>query len=239
LGIEIYKGPEADKVKSMFSKVADGYDLANNILSLGIHHLWRKKVVKLAQAKQNDHVLDCATGTGDLAMEFKKIVGEQGVVIGTDFCQEMLDHAPAKAMQHNLSIRFEVADVTQLPYQDKSFDIASISFGIRNVQDPTLGLKEMARVVKSGGTVVVLEFGQMRLPLVSTLYKFYSEKVLPRIGGMVTGQTKAYEYLQASSAKFPDREQFLAMMNATGSFAKTTYSTLSGGIAYIYIGKVK
>lgn len=228
--------PNPEVIRSMFSKVAANYDKANSVLSMGIHHLWRKKLVKLSKAKRGDQVLDCATGTGDLAIEFKKAVGPEGKVIGTDFCAEMLVPAPAKAKAKNLEITFEQADVTKLQYADKSFDISSISFGIRNVSDPVLGLKELARVVKPGGTVMVLEFGQMNIPGVAQAYNFYSEKVLPILGGFVTGQKEAYQYLQTSSANFPCREGFLDLMKQTGAFSHVEYQAVSGGIAYIYKG---
>lgn len=231
--------PDPEKIRSMFSKVAAKYDQANSVLSVGIHHLWRKKLVKLSQAKPGMHILDCATGTGDLAIEFKKTVGSTGSVIGTDFCKEMLEPAPLKARNMNLDIHFELADVTQLQFTDKKFDVTSISFGIRNVNNPVKALQEMARVTKSGGRVMVLEFGQMDFPIVSQLYNFYSEKVLPKIGGLVTGQGDAYEYLQKSSAAFPCKENFLALMKESGSFADMTFEPVSFGIAYIYIGVVK
>lgn len=228
-----------EKIKSMFSKVAKGYDQANNVLSVGIHHLWRKKLVSLSQAKPGDSVLDCATGTGDLAIEFKKTVGVNGKVKGTDFCKEMLDFAPAKAKGLNLDIDFEIADVTALNYPENTFDISSISFGIRNVSDPLLALNELARVTKNGGRVCVLEFGQIPVPLLNQLYNFYSTKILPKIGGLITGEKEAYEYLQESSANFPCREEFLNLMRQTQKFSEVKFHTLSLGIAYIYIGKVQ
>ncbi len=230
--------PNPEIIRSMFSKVAANYDKANSVLSMGIHHLWRKKLVKYSEAKPGQKVLDCATGTGDLAIEFKKTV-QDGQVIGTDFCAEMLAPAPAKAQSRNLDIQFEQADVTQLQYTDKNFDITSISFGIRNVSDPVKALQEMARVTKSGGYVMVLEFGQVNIPVFAGLYNFYSEKVLPKIGGIVTGQGEAYEYLQKSSAAFPCREGFLDLMKKSDSFSHFEYISLTGGIAYIYKGKVK
>ncbi|MGE5086780.1 MAG: bifunctional demethylmenaquinone methyltransferase/2-methoxy-6-polyprenyl-1,4-benzoquinol methylase UbiE [Bacillota bacterium] len=231
--------PNPEIIRSMFSKVAANYDKGNNVLSMGIHHLWRKKLVKYSEAKAGDKVLDCATGTGDLAIEFKTKVGSAGQVTGTDFCAEMLIPAPGKAKERGLDITFEQADVTQLQYADKSFDISSISFGIRNVGNPVKGLSEMARVTKSGGQVMILEFGQVNIPVFGPLYNFYSQNILPKIGGLVTGQKDAYEYLQKSSAAFPCREEFLAMMKETGSFSHVEYKTLTGGIAYIYKGTVK
>lgn len=231
--------PNPEIIRSMFSKVAANYDKGNNVLSMGIHHLWRKKLVKYSGAQPGQKVLDCATGTGDLAIEFKKTVGSSGQVVGTDFCAEMLIPAPGKAKERNLDIQFEQADVTQLQYPDNSFDICSISFGIRNVGDPVKALQEMARVTKSGGTVMVLEFGQVKVPIFGPLYNFYSEKILPKIGGLVTGQQEAYEYLQKSSAAFPCREEFLDLMKQSGSYSHCEYVSLTGGIAYIYKGVVK
>ena len=233
------QSPDPEKIRSMFSKVAAKYDKANSVLSVGIHHLWRKKLVSLSGAKAGMKVLDCATGTGDLAIEFKKTVGATGEVVGTDFCKEMLEPAPAKAKAQNLDIHFELADVTQLQFADKRFDVSSISFGIRNVNDPVKALQELARVVKPGGQVMVLEFGKMDFPVISGLYNFYSEKVLPKIGGLVTGQGDAYEYLQKSSAAFPCKEQFLDLMKQSGAFSEMSYTTVSFGIAYIYKGTVK
>lgn len=231
--------PNPEIIRSMFSKVAAKYDRANSVLSVGIHHLWRKKLVDLSLAKPGDKVLDCATGTGDLAIAFKKIVGSQGQVSGTDFCSEMLETAPDKAKNENLEIIFEQADVTDLQYPDKQFDIVSISFGIRNVNDPVKALSEMARVAKSGGRVMILEFGQMQTPVIKNLYNLYSEKILPKIGGLVTGQTEAYLYLQKSSAAFPCREGFLELMKKSDCFSEMKFTSVSFGIAYIYIGVVK
>jgi len=231
--------PDPQVIQSMFSKVAANYDRGNNVLSLGIHHLWRHKLVRLSGAKPGDQILDCATGTGDLAIAFKKVVGPTGQVIGTDFNKDMLSTAPQKAQNESLDIQFEIADVTQLPYADKKFDIVSISFGIRNVNNPVKALQEMARVCKPGGQVIVLEFGQMRLPIIAGLYGFYSERILPKLGGIVTGQHEAYNYLQKSSAAFPCREGFLSLMNEAGCFSKTKFIPVSLGIAYIYIGEVK
>lgn len=231
--------PDPEKIRSMFSKVAGKYDQANSVLSVGIHHLWRKKVIELAEPKSGMKVLDCATGTGDLAIAFKKAVGPTGQVTGTDFCVEMMETAPEKSKSQGLDITFEFADVTQLQYTDRTFDISSISFGIRNVKDPVLALNEMARVTKSGGKVVVLEFGQMTVPVIAQIYNFYSEKILPHLGGLVSGQKEAYSYLQKSSAAFPCREDFIELMKKTGQFSNMYYVPVSLGIAYIYIGEVK
>lgn len=228
--------PEAEKIRSMFSKVAGRYDLANQVLSFGVHHLWRKTLVQKSGAEPGHRVLDCATGTGDLAIAFKKSVGNTGSVLATDFCAEMMLTGPQKAKDLGLDIQFEQADVTKLPYADSTFDIASISFGIRNVENPSKGLAEMARVLKPGGRLMVLEFGQVDVPVFSQLYNFYSETVLPKIGGWVTGQPDAYAYLQKSSAAFPCRQEFLSMMESTGRLEKCQYWSMTGGIAYLYMG---
>ncbi len=222
----------------MFASIADRYDITNSVLSLGIHHVWRNKAVKLSGAKNGDKVLDCATGTGDLAITFKKKVGDSGYVKGTDFCQEMIDPAPAKAAKKGLVIDFEVADAMNLPYNDNSFDISSISFGIRNVDDPLVCLKEMARVVRPGGRVVVLEFGQPS-GIMSWPYRFYSKYIIPFIGGLLTGNRDAYQYLPETSAAFPAGDRFLDLMKSSGSFESQLFKKLNGGIAYIYVGVVK
>lgn len=232
-------GPNPEKIRQMFSQVAKGYDRANTVLSAGIHHLWRKQLVSWSGAKSGDRVLDCATGTGDLALEFKKAVGPMGFVLGTDFCAEMLESAPAKSKERGLEVQFETADVTQLSYPDSSFDLSSISFGIRNVGDPVKGLSEMARVVKPGGLVMVLEFGRVQTPVIGPLFNWYSENLLPRLGGWITGRPEAYEYLQKSSAAFPSGEDFLALMKSTGAFTEVEARPLTGGIAWAYKARKK
>jgi len=227
----------SEKVRNMFADIADDYDRINGILSFGVHNAWRKKTVLESGAKPGDRVLDCATGTGDLALEFKKTVGHQGYVLGTDFCKEMIEHAPAKAKDENLVVEFEVADAMNLPYDDNSFDVTSIAFGIRNVDDPSVSLKEMARVVKPGGRVVVLEFGQPQ-GLIRYPYQFYSKHVMPTVGGWISGNREAYTYLPETSAKFPADDKFLELMNETKSFSSTRAIKLTGGIAYVYVGTV-
>ena len=227
----------SEKVKNMFADIADDYDRINSILSFGVHNAWRKKAVSESRAKPGDRVLDCATGTGDLALEFKKTVGHTGYVLGTDFCKEMIEHAPGKADKQQLVVDFEVADAMNLPYEDDAFDIASIAFGIRNVDNPSLALKEMARVVKPGGRVVVLEFGQPE-GFVGVPFRFYSRHVMPAVGGAISGNREAYTYLPETSANFPAGEAFIDLMKETGAFRTTSSVKLTGGISYIYVGWV-
>lgn len=228
----------SEKVRSMFADIADDYDKVNSILSFGVHNLWRTRTVKESGAKKGDRILDCATGTGDLALEFKEKVGGGGYVLGTDFCSEMIAFAPGKAVKKGLNIDFEVADAMNLPYDDNSFDIASIAFGIRNVDEPQTALKEMSRVVKPGGRVVVLEFGQPK-GLIGYPYRFYSKHVMPAVGGWISGNRDAYTYLPETSAAFPAGSKFLDLMNQTGTFNKTKAVSLTGGIAFVYVGYVK
>ena len=225
-------GPDPQRIQSMFASIAQRYDRANTVLSGGIHHRWRKAAVRLADPKPGDRILDCATGTGDLAIAFHKAVGERGVVVGTDFTPEMIELARAKSP----SIRFEVADVTNLPYPDNSFDVASIAFGIRNVGDPRKGIAELARVVRSGGRVIVLEFGQPPNAIIRALYNLYARVMLPILGGFVTGKKTAYQYLEASAARFPCGEEFVAMMRASATFGPIEVKRLTMGVAYLYRG---
>jgi demethylmenaquinone methyltransferase / 2-methoxy-6-polyprenyl-1,4-benzoquinol methylase len=228
----------SEAVRTMFAEIAPKYDAANTALSFGIHHLWRRIVVRLSGAKPGDSVLDCATGTGDLAIAFKQAVGENGSVLGTDFCAEMMETAPAKAAAEHLDIRFEVADAMQLPYAADSFDIASISFGIRNVDKPVQALGEMARVVRAGGRVIVLEFGQPE-GFIGAVYNVYSNYVIPFVGGLLTGKPAAYSYLNRTAAAFPCGEDFLQLMRETGAFSEISSKAVTFGVAYIYVGIAK
>jgi demethylmenaquinone methyltransferase/2-methoxy-6-polyprenyl-1,4-benzoquinol methylase len=221
----------------MFSAIAPRYDLANEVMSFGIHRWWRRVTVRASRASEGMAVLDCATGTGDLAIAFKRAVGERGEVVGTDFCAEMLQFAPNKAEQAGLKIRFEVADVMRLPYADHHFDVASIAFGIRNVDDPVQALKELRRVVKPGGKVVVLEFGQPS-GLFGGLYRVYSRWVMPFIGGLLSGNREAYRYLPRTAAAFPAGDAFLALMKQAGGYAECRALPLTFGTAYVYVGEV-
>ncbi len=225
------------EVRMMFSSIARRYDVTNEVMSFGIHRLWRRKAVNLSDAAPGQAVLDCATGTGDLALAFKRRVGPQGRVLGTDFCAEMLEHAPAKAQRDGLEVEFEVADALSLPYPTATFDVASISFGIRNVDDPVKCLKEMARVVQPGGRVIVLEFGQPS-GLFGALFRFYSKVVMPNVGGLLTGNRAAYEYLPRTSARFPCGPEFLALMDQSGAYSQRSAHPLTFGTAWVYRGIV-
>lgn len=227
----------SEQVHQMFSQIAPRYDATNDVLSMGVHRLWRKVAVRLSGAKEGDAVLDCATGTGDLALAFKRAVGS-GEVIGTDFNADMLSFAPKKAKDAGLDVKFEVADAMKLPFESARFTVASISFGIRNVDDPKVCVGELARVVKPGGRVIVLEFGQPK-GLFGAFFRFYAKHVMPLLGQLLTGSRAAYEYLPRTMAAFPAGERFVAMMNDTGRYAKAEAHPLLWGLAYVYVGTVK
>jgi demethylmenaquinone methyltransferase/2-methoxy-6-polyprenyl-1,4-benzoquinol methylase len=222
----------------MFASIARSYDRANQVLSLGLHHRWRAAAVRLSGAGPGDRILDCATGTGDLAIAFRGAVGAGGEVVGVDFCAEILALAPGKAARRRASVRFEVADVLALPFRDASFDVASIAFGIRNVDDPARGLAEMARVVRPGGRVVVLEFGQPGGALFGPVFRWYSRHVIPRVGGLLSGDRAAYEYLDRTASRFPAGDDFAALLRATGTVRSVAARRLSGGVAFVYVAEV-
>jgi demethylmenaquinone methyltransferase/2-methoxy-6-polyprenyl-1,4-benzoquinol methylase len=227
----------SEQVQQMFASIAPTYDSTNTVLSMGVHHLWRNRAVALSGAAAGQSVLDCATGTGDLALTFKRKVGATGRVVGTDFCAEMLAPAPAKAAAKGLEVEWAVADAMHLPYDDNTFDVASISFGIRNVDDPVVCLREMARVVRPGGRVVVVEFGQPR-GLFGALYRFYSFQVMPLVGGLMSGNRQAYSYLPRTSAAFPAGDDFLSLMDRSGGFSQRVGHPQTMGITWIYVGTV-
>lgn len=226
----------SEKIRNMFAEISGKYDLMNNTLSFGIHHRWRKKLVKIAGISKGMDVLDCATGTGDLAFEMQKSVGSNGKVTATDFCQPMLDQLELRKGSEVFNI--QQADVMDLQFQNNSFDIATISFGIRNVDNPQQGVSELARVVKPGGKVVILEFGTPDKHFYY-FYKFYSSKIIPTLGKLISGSDYAYQYLHDSASKFPFGDSFKDIMLATDMFNKVEFHKLTFGVVYLYVGYVK
>jgi demethylmenaquinone methyltransferase/2-methoxy-6-polyprenyl-1,4-benzoquinol methylase len=224
-------------IKEMFAGVSTKYDKLNDILSFGIHRKWKRKTVELTEVKKGQNILDCACGTGDLAIEYKKATGNSGIVIASDFCEEMLALAEEKAKSNNTFLVFVPADVLKLPFGQDSFDIASIGFGIRNVEDNIKCLREMARVVNKKGKVVVLEFGNPG-GIFKFLYSIYS-LIIPIFARIITGDAQSYKYLTSSIREFSSGKNFIEIMEQSKVFASCRSYKLTFGIAYIYIGIVK
>ncbi len=219
---------KADFVRVMFNDIAHKYDLLNDILSVGTHRLWKRKFIKFALRQNPKTALDCATGTGDIAFKLKASC--PGQVVGIDFSPGMIDHALERAKANPLPVEFKVADIQKLPFSDKAFDVTTISFGIRNVENLELGLRELGRV--SNG-VFVLEFGQPKNRFFKSLYFGLLRLYVP-IFGLISKRKDAYEYLIASSEAFPSAETFVEIMRRNMTFKTFGHVPVFGGIAYIY-----
>lgn len=233
--------PEGPTIQKMFAEVAPGYDRANRALSLGIDLWWRRQTVRMVAVQQGERGLDVCAGTGDLSFTLQR-AGAQ--IVGADFCAPMLTRARQKGGPEGAFAAtvagpsFLAADAMALPFPAASFDFATVAFGIRNVADPKVALREMARVVRPGGRVVVLEFSKPRVPLLGAAYRFYFRRVLPRLGTWISGaRNDAYRYLHDSVMAFPEREQFLALMRDAG-LVSPRQRLLTGGVAAIYRGEV-
>jgi demethylmenaquinone methyltransferase/2-methoxy-6-polyprenyl-1,4-benzoquinol methylase len=226
----------AEAVKAMFSGIAGRYDLLNHLLSLNIDKSWRRKVrARLADILESEDavVLDVACGTGDLALELQR--GAAAKVIGTDFCRPMLEIARQKNGTGTGHIPYIEGDAMELPFADGSFDAVTIAFGLRNLPNYASGLKEFRRVLKPTGKLAILECSSPSVPGFREVYKLYFERILPHIGGMISGNRGAYTYLPNSVSKFPDKETLMAMMNDAG-FTNVGFQSLTGGTAAIHTG---
>jgi demethylmenaquinone methyltransferase/2-methoxy-6-polyprenyl-1,4-benzoquinol methylase len=211
-----YTGDKATFVRSMFSDIAHRYDLLNDVLSFRRHHAWRRRAVALASVHPGDRCLDVCSGTADFALELRRAAGENGIVIGSDFCAPMVVRGRDKAAAHNRSnITMMVADALNLPYPDNQFDVVTVGFGIRNVSDVGRAFAEMCRTAKPGGRVVCLEFNRPRNGLMRSIVGFFEGVVLPRIGGLLS-RRDAYEYLNRSIQVFHTREELAELMRQAG-----------------------
>ena len=219
---------KAEFVRVMFNDIAHKYDLLNDILSVGTHRLWKKKFIQLALKQKPQSALDCATGTGDIAFELKKHCPK--TVMGIDFSANMIQFALERAKTQPLPVEFKVADVEHLPFEDKSFDISTISFGIRNVEHLDQGLKELGRVSRG---VYILEFGRPQNKWFKTFYFGLLRLYVP-LFGLISKRKDAYEYLITSSEAFPSGEEFITLMKQNMSFKNFGFLPVFGGIAYIY-----
>lgn len=221
----------------MFDNIAPKYDLLNHTLSMSIDRVWRRRVVGEVRRAKPGRILDVATGTGDLAIAMARRIRDVQV-LGVDLSEQMLAVARRKIEARGLDGRivFDRGDAERLAVADASVDVATVAFGVRNFGDLGAGLRELARTIKPGGKVVILEFSRPRNRVFRALYEFYSYKILPRIGGLVSRDKRAYEYLPASVGEFPAPEEFMAMMARAG-FRNCRARSQSFGIAQIYIGE--
>lgn len=224
---------KAQQVHNIFSSIAPRYDVANDVISLGRSHAWRAECVRLSGAREGTSVLDVATGTGDFAIAFKKVVGA-GQVVGVDFCAEMLVPAPSKAQSQGLDITFKQGDAMNLEFADASFDVVSIAYGLRNVSDAGGAIKEMSRVLKPTGKLMILETGRSEWPLFGAATEFYTSKIMPVLGGWLSGNRDAYRYLDSSSKEFPYGPKLVELLKQHGNFTTVTAHPLFGGVSYIY-----
>jgi demethylmenaquinone methyltransferase/2-methoxy-6-polyprenyl-1,4-benzoquinol methylase len=219
---------KAEFVNKMFNDIAPKYDLLNDVLSVGTHRIWKNSFIDFALRQKPKSALDCATGTGDIAFKLKESI--PGKVVGIDFSSGMIAFANERAHSHPNKVEFKVADIQNLPFADKEFDITTISFGIRNVENLDIGLKELGRV--SNG-VYILEFGQPKNTFFKKAY-FNMLKMYVPVFGIISKRKDAYEYLIASSEQFPSAEKFVDIMKKNMSFKTYGHKPVFGGIAYIY-----
>ena len=226
-----------EEVREMFDNIAPRYDLLNHTLSVNIDRIWRSRAVNEVRRANPRRILDVATGTGDLAIALARRIRDVQVM-GVDLSEEMLAVARRKVEARGLDSRIvlERGDAEHLEVADASVDAATVAFGVRNFGDLAAGLRELARTIRPGGKVVILEFSRPRNRVFRALYEFYSYQILPRLGGLVSRDKRAYEYLPASVGEFPAPEEFMAMMARAG-FRNCRARSQSFGIAQIYIGE--
>jgi demethylmenaquinone methyltransferase/2-methoxy-6-polyprenyl-1,4-benzoquinol methylase len=214
-------------VKEAFGKIAGRYVVTNHVLSLGIDVLWRKRVARTVAGRKPKRVLDVATGSGDLAAEIARLCPE-AIVVGADFCAPMLAEARKRGLGNLV-----VADGLRLPFEDGEFDVVTVGFGLRNMADWALGVREMARVLRPGGLLVVLDFSLPESGIRRALYRFYLHQMLPKVAGLLTGKRDAYEYLGGTIERFPSGEAMREFLTANG-FAVARAKSLSFGVASVY-----
>lgn len=234
---QVAKQDKQQLVEQVFTSVADRYDLMNDLMSGGIHRLWKRHFVATSGIQKGQRVLDLAGGTGDIAQLLMPQVGQQGHVVLGDINQAMLDVGEARLIDAGFYGRFSCQQMNaeQLPCDDNSFDAITMAFGLRNVTDKQQALNEMYRVLKPGGKALVLEFSKVNQPLLKKLYQVYSFKLLPEIGHRVTGDRDSYQYLVESIEKHPTQEQLKAMFEEAG-LEMCRYQNLTAGIVAIHSG---
>jgi demethylmenaquinone methyltransferase/2-methoxy-6-polyprenyl-1,4-benzoquinol methylase len=223
---------EEGQVRAMFDRIARVYDLMNSVMTAGLHHRWRERAADLAELEPGGRALDVASGTGDLAIELARRVGPSGTVVGSDFSERMLDVARRKSAE----VRWEWANALELPYADDQFDAATVGFGARNFSDLDRGLSEMARAVRPGGRVVVLEITVPRRPPLSTFFSIWFDRVVPAVGRVA--DSDAYAYLPSSVKRFPAPDELAARLERAG-LADIRWILTAGGIIALHAGTVR
>ncbi|MGB1041252.1 MAG: bifunctional demethylmenaquinone methyltransferase/2-methoxy-6-polyprenyl-1,4-benzoquinol methylase UbiE [Flavobacteriales bacterium] len=228
------EAPKTEQVAEMFDNISGKYDFLNHFFSLGIDKLWRKKVLKIVKEIPHSEILDVATGTGDLAIALSKLEGSN--IIGVDISNKMLDVGKEKVIKKKLSnsVELKYGDSLNLPFDDKQFDVVTVAFGVRNFENISKGLSEISRVLKENGKIIVLEFSNPKKFPTKQLFNFYSKKLMPGIGKMVSKDSRAYSYLPESVQAFPTEEKFAKIIEESG-FKEATYQNVSNGIAAIHV----
>ena len=225
---------KAKHVKGVFDSVASKYDLMNDLMSMGLHRAWKAYTIAVAQVHEGDKVLDIAGGTGDLALAFAKKVGPTGTVVHTDINEAMLRTGRDRLIDAGLVLPTLVCDAENLPFADNSFNLVTVAFGLRNMTHKDVALKEMHRVLKPSGRLLVLEFSKVVKPL-EKAYDWYSFKVLPRLGQMVAGDAASYQYLAESIRMHPGQEELKSLMKASG-FGHVDFHNLTAGLVALHVG---
>ncbi|MEW8021224.1 MAG: bifunctional demethylmenaquinone methyltransferase/2-methoxy-6-polyprenyl-1,4-benzoquinol methylase UbiE [gamma proteobacterium symbiont of Phacoides pectinatus] len=225
------------RVRQVFDSVAGRYDLMNDLMSMGVHRVWKRFAVELAGIRPGHRVLDLASGTGDLAARFAGITGPGGLVVMTDINAAMLEQGRRRMADEGLvaNVAYTQVNAERIPFPDNHFDCVTIAFGLRNVTDKQRALGEMRRVIRPGGRVLVLEFSQVQGPALRQLYDLYSFKVLPMMGRLVTKDEESYRYLAESIRMHPDQETLKGMMEQAG-LERCDYHNLTGGIVAVHRG---
>jgi len=231
---EVDEQDKSSLVANVFHNVANKYDIMNDVMSFGLHRLWKKFTLFTAEIKKNDKVLDIAGGTGDMTIGFKKLVGDNGEVWHTDINSSMLQEGRKRLINQGIITPQCICDAEQLPFSDGYFNAVCVSFGLRNMTHKDLALQEMFRVLKTGGVLYVLEFSEINAQL-KPFYDFYSFKILPLMGELVAKDRESYQYLAESIRMHPNQETLKTMMLDAG-FSKVTYTNLTFGVTALHKG---